>query len=276
MEKKIPVMINGLPGNMASLVESTLSMNPNFEAVTVSLSGPEIDRWHKGKSGDIQLYEPCKHKEVMTEVAEQWRDSGLVIIDFTQPDAIEDNVRLYCENRIPFVTGTTGGNRDALSKMVEDSKISAVIAPNMSVPIVMLMDMIMFAATSYPGALKDWEIRIVESHQVSKKDVSGTALAIGEVLKELGVNYCGPNNIHAIRDEIEQRIMGVPELALGGHGWHKYSLISPDSNVKLGFEHNINGRDTYVNGTLLALNFLVKLRGETGGKCYSMKNVMQG
>jgi len=181
---------------------------------------------------------------------------------------------LYCKNKIPFITGTTGGNRQLLTKLVEESEISAVIAPNMSVPIVMLMDMIAFAATNYPNALRDWELQIVEGHQASKKDVSETTLAIGELVKDLSVNYSS-SHMRAVRDEIEQRLMGIPEFALGGHGWHKYSLISPDGNVMLGFEHNINGRDTYVNGTLMALDFLIKKVAESvKGKCFLMKDVM--
>ncbi|XLQ20758.1 MAG: dihydrodipicolinate reductase C-terminal domain-containing protein [Candidatus Moraniibacteriota bacterium] len=270
-------MINGLPGNMASLIEEAISKQSNYQIVIASLTGYETGDWYEShRSGGIKLYEPPEHQAILEEASLQWGESGLIAIDFTQPTAIEENVNLYCKNKIPFITGTTGGNRQLLTKLVEESEISAVIAPNMSVPIVMLMDMIAFAATNYPNALKDWEIRIVESHQSSKADVSGTALAIGEIIKDLGVNY-SPSNIRDVRDKIEQRLMGIPEFALDGHGWHKYSLISPDGNEMIGFEHNINGRDTYVNGTLMALDFLTKKVAEGAkGKCFSMKDVMRG
>jgi len=270
MEKKIPVMINGLPGNMASLVEKSISQQSKFQVITDSLSGPGMNYMHKG----IQLHEPSHHEDILQMICNHWKN--LCLIDFTQPAAIEINVAMYCRYSIPFVTGTTGGDRKLLTKLVEESETPAVIAPNMSVPIVMLMDMIAYAATNYPNALNDWEIRIVESHQSPKPDISGTALAIGDLVRDLGVNYSS-SHIRAIRDEVEQRLMGVPEFALSGHGWHKYSLISPDGNVMLGFEHNINGRDTYVNGTLMALNFLIKKVAEgIKGKCFSMKDVMRG
>jgi 4-hydroxy-tetrahydrodipicolinate reductase len=147
----------------------------------------------------------------------------------------------------------------------------------MSAPVVMLVDMIARAAANYPGTLKDWEIRITESHQHWKKDISGTALTIGKIMQGLGVNFTGPENIRAVRDGIEQLLMGIPRSALGGHGWHKYSLLSPDGNVMLGFEHNINGRDTYVDGTLKALDFLVKeVAAGSQGHCFSMQDVMRG
>lgn len=42
-----------------------------------------------------------------------------------------DNAELYCRVGVPFVMGTTGGDRDQLYKTVEDSKVYAVISPQM-------------------------------------------------------------------------------------------------------------------------------------------------
>lgn len=41
------------------------------------------------------------------------------------------NAELYCKVGVPFVMGTTGGDRDLLHKTVEDSKVYAVISPQM-------------------------------------------------------------------------------------------------------------------------------------------------
>jgi len=41
------------------------------------------------------------------------------------------NAELYCKVGVPFVMGTTGGDRDLLQKTVEDSKNYAVISPQM-------------------------------------------------------------------------------------------------------------------------------------------------
>lgn len=42
-----------------------------------------------------------------------------------------DNAELYGKVGVPFVMGTTGGDRDQLYKTVEDSKVYAVISPQM-------------------------------------------------------------------------------------------------------------------------------------------------
>ena len=42
-----------------------------------------------------------------------------------------DNAELYCKIGVPFVMGTTAGDREQLYKTVEDSRVYAVISPQM-------------------------------------------------------------------------------------------------------------------------------------------------
>jgi len=266
------VMISGLPGKMATLIQNKLPKD-RYEQVPFMLTGER----EKSDILPFGFYPPSQRNVLVAELA-KYPSRSIIAIDFTLPDTVEENVRFYCDNNIPFVMGTTGGKREILPKLVEASEISAVIATNMSAPIVMLINMFEFAAANYPGVLENWEIRIVESHQSGKKDVSGTAMTIGKIVQGLGVNFVGEKNIRSVRrDDIEQLLMGIPDFALSGHGWHKYSLVSPDRKVTLGFEHNINGRDTYVDGTIMALDFLTKKVAEgVKGKYFSMIEVMQG
>lgn len=280
--KKIPILLAGLPGKMATLVAKRLAKNPQYELIPYSLTGPDVKEkkflLDLGRnSEDLQLIKPNERNEYLRKIKCEW--PSVIVVDFTQPDAIWQNCRDCVYYEIPFVMGTTGftnEDRNLIAIMLSDSEISAVIATNMSVPIVMLMDMFAYAAENYPGALQNCEIRIVESHQVGKKDVSGTALAIGALLKKLGVNFTGKENIHCIRDVIEQRIIGIPEFAITGHGHHKYSIISQNRNFFLGFEHNIDGREAYVDGTLLAIDFLAKkIKEGSVGQCFSMRDVIK-
>jgi 4-hydroxy-tetrahydrodipicolinate reductase len=141
----------------------------------------------------------------------------------------------------------------------------------------MLMDMLTYAAKKYPRALSGWNALITESHQAEKHDKSGTAIAIGREFKKLGVHSTHEKNIRDIRNPVEQILMGIPKSALGGHGWHQYDLLSPDENVRLGFTHNVNGRETYIDGTLTAIDFLAaKVANDSKGECFSMIDVMRG
>ena len=44
---------------------------------------------------------------------------------------IADNAVFYCQNQVPFVMGTTGGDRHKLLQDTKDAGVYAVIAPQM-------------------------------------------------------------------------------------------------------------------------------------------------
>jgi 4-hydroxy-tetrahydrodipicolinate reductase len=63
---------------------------------------------------------------------------------------------------------------------------------------------------------------------------------------------------------------------LKGHGWHTYTLISPDDSVKFEFVHNINGRRIYCEGTMDAVLFLSRqMAANIQGKVFSMIDVLK-
>lgn len=280
MEKQpIPVLLAGLPGNMACLVAARIDADARYDVIPYSFTGEgqgNICILPSGTTNGFRLFEPeARDLTITTHIKPRW--PNCIVIDFTQPSAANDNCEFYCKHNLPFVMGTTGGDRDLLVETVNKSNISAVIAPNMSIPVVMMMDMIAHAANNYPDALAGWDVRVVESHQAVKKDKSGTAIDIGKkFLSKLGINFT-EDKIRAIRDPFEQGIIGVPPHALNGHGFHRYYLGSPDGNVQLGFEHNVSGRETYVDGTLRAVDFLAKqIDAGVKGKCFNMIDVMRG
>lgn len=42
-----------------------------------------------------------------------------------------DNAKFYCQNQVPFVMGTTGGDRHQLLEDTKNASVYAVIAPQM-------------------------------------------------------------------------------------------------------------------------------------------------
>ena len=279
--QKIKVLIAGLPGKMATMLAERLVDDEKYQLIPVSFTGFEIPensieiKKRTGQIVTIGLIRPDKREAVIHEIKST--HPNLVIIDFTEPNAVVENCEFYCNHNIPFIMGTTGGNRDLLPTIVMKSETAAVISPNMSPAIVLVMDMFGNAADKYPDALKGFDLEIIESHQPTKKDISGTAQAIGKKLKILGVNYLGEKMIIAVRDKIRQLFMGIPREFIDAHGWHSYRVLSPDRSVFLKFEHNVNGRKTYIDGTLVALDFLFKkINTGVSGKCFSMIDVLKG
>jgi 4-hydroxy-tetrahydrodipicolinate reductase len=198
-------------------------------------------------------------------------------VDYTHPNAVNDNASFYCDNGLPFVMGTTGGDREGLVNTVKGSAIAAVIAPNMAKQIVAFQAMMQYAAHTYPGVFDGYSLEIKESHQKGKADTSGTAKAMVGYFNQLGVPF-GKDQIVMERDpETQRTTWGVPEAYLSGHGWHTYALRSEDNTVFFQFTHNVNGRDIYARGTLDAIHFLAK-KVERGakGQVFTMIDVLEG
>ncbi len=171
--------------------------------------------------------------------------------------------------------GTTGGDVDALVRMVETAQNTAVIAPNMAKPIVVFQAMLEHGAASFPGVFKDFHLTVVESHQQGKADTSGTAKAVVGSFNKMGVDF-GVDEITKVRDPKAQQEMGISEKYLSGHGWHTYTLTSPDETVKLQFTHNINGRQVYMPGILDSVEFLnQKFRSGVKGRVFDMMDVLR-
>jgi 4-hydroxy-tetrahydrodipicolinate reductase len=198
-------------------------------------------------------------------------------VDFTHPSAVNPNAEFYCRAGLPFVMGTTGGDRRKLVDTVTASSITAVIAPNMAKQIVGFQAMMEYAANSFPALFEGYTLEIKESHQNGKADTSGTAKAMVTYFNQLGVPF-QEDQIIKIRDpEIQQTQWGIEEKHLTGHGWHTYTLISEDRTVRFEFTHNINGREIYGRGTLDALLYLSeKVKAGVSGKVFTMIDVLKG
>ena len=85
--------------------------------------------------------------------------------------------------------GTTGGDRDALIRDVKDSGVYAVIAPNMGKQIVAFQTMMETMAEKFPGCFSGYTLKVVESHQRSKVDTSGTAKAVVGSFQKMGLDF---------------------------------------------------------------------------------------
>jgi len=274
--KPIKTMVNGLPGNVAQTVARHVLKDPRFELLPYSMTGPEIQQTaHQVETLSLELIGPdAKAPEIEAIKAQQ---GPFLSVDFTHPSAVNPNAEFYCQAGLPFVMGTTGGDRQRLVETVTASSITAVIAPNMAKQIVGFQAMMEYAADTFPALFEGYSLEIKESHQKGKADTSGTAKAMVTYFNRLGIPF-SEDQIVKIRDpEIQQTQWGIDEKYLTGHGWHTYTLISEDRTVRFEFTHNINGREIYGRGTLDALHYLSgKVAAGVSGKVYSMIDVLKG
>jgi len=280
-------MVNGMPGPMATaaaeaclrkgLSLSPIAMTgPDIPPSTITVVDPVSER-----SASVRLVPSTNTAEIESAV-EGLRvgigaDGKVLAIDYTHPSAVNDNARFYAKNNIPFVMGTTGGDREQLVKDVEAAGLPAVIAPNMGKQIVALQAGLEDLAKKFPAAFEGYELHTEESHQKTKADTSGTAKAVVDSLKGLSNNEeYTYDDIDMIRDDEGSMDFGVEEEDLNGHAFHTYTLTSPDGSVEFQLKHNVAGRTVYAEGTADAVKFLSKkIREESVGKIYSMINVLE-
>jgi len=273
---RIKIMVNGIPGNMAVNVAKHALNDERFEVIAYSLTGPEIaETQNTIDSLNINLIPPEKSKQTIAKITDS--EGAFISVDYTHPLAVNSNARFYCEHNLPFVMGTTGGDRKLLEDTVTKSSIPAVIAPNMAKQIVGFQAMMDYGAKSFPGLFKGYSLSVRESHQKGKADTSGTAKAMIRYFNDFGIPFTEDEIIKERDPETQKTNPGIPEKYLTGHGWHTYTLISGDQTVRFEFTHNVNGRDIYAKGTLDAISYLYKKiqQGEKG-KMFTMMDVLKG
>ncbi|KHL15872.1 4-hydroxy-tetrahydrodipicolinate reductase [Mumia flava] len=126
----------------------------------------------------------------MTVVAQVDADDALdalvdggaqVVVDFTNPSVVMDNLRFCIEHGIHAVVGTSGFDDDRLaevSTMLADREdVGVLIVPNFSIGAVLMMRFAAIAAPYFES------VEIVELHHPDKVDApSGTATRTAEMI----------------------------------------------------------------------------------------------
>ncbi|HET8960064.1 4-hydroxy-tetrahydrodipicolinate reductase [Nocardioides sp.] len=104
-----------------------------------------------------------------------------VVVDFTHPDVVMDNLEFCLDHGIHAVVGTTGFDDDRLETLrrwLEDAPgVGVLIAPNFSIGAILMMR---FAATAAPFYES---VEVVELHHPDKADApSGTARRTAQLI----------------------------------------------------------------------------------------------
>jgi 4-hydroxy-tetrahydrodipicolinate reductase len=272
------VMVNGMPGPMATAAAEAC-LRKGLQVCPVAMTGPQIEPCTitvtdivTSKSASVRLIPSNQRDEIVASLAEIRETKTVIAIDYTHPSAVNDNAVFYVSQQIPFVMGTTGGDRERLVKDCQNHP--CVIAPNMGKQIVAMQAALEYLAKSYPGAFGGYKLTVTESHQVTKADTSGTAKAVVASINKLTADDSfTESNIKMIRNEQEALQFGVPETGLKGHAFHTYTITSPDGSVSFQLQHNVAGRTVYAEGTADAVAYLYKHLDKA--RVYTMIDVLE-
>lgn len=115
-----------------------------------------------------------------------------VIVDFTHPDVVMDNLEFCIDHGIHAVVGTTGFDDDRLDQLrgmlAKSPATGVLIAPNFSIGAILMMRFAQVAAPFYES------VEVVEYHHPTKADApSGTARRTAELIAAARREAdCGP------------------------------------------------------------------------------------
>ena len=151
-------MMNGLRGAMGLEIAAAVLRRDGMTLAPFALSGSEgrseltVDDGAGGSPVTVQLYGPdCRDEAAARAKSDFPVDGSLVCVDFTLPDAVNENAEWYTAHKLPFVMGTTGGDRDQMMSLLDAQKTYCVIAPNMAKQIVALQASLEQMAADFPG-----------------------------------------------------------------------------------------------------------------------------
>ncbi len=194
-----------------------------------------------------------------------------VLIDFSAPDLLAENLDAAVQAGKPIVIGTTGLGEahHALLDMAARS-IPLLWSANMSLGVNLLAALVRQAAARLGP---EWDIEIVEMHHRHKVDApSGTALLLGAAAAAgRGIDLAEQSERG--RDGVSQRratgAIGFASLRGGSvAGDHQVVFAADGERLELG--HRAEGRALFAQGALRAARWLA---GKDPGR-YGMADVL--
>ncbi|MFW5431498.1 MAG: 4-hydroxy-tetrahydrodipicolinate reductase [Methylophilaceae bacterium] len=194
-----------------------------------------------------------------------------VLVDFTRPEATMRYLEACQQAGVKMVIGTTGFTEAEKEKITVASKnISIVFAPNMSVGVTLLINLVEQAAR----VLNDgYDIEVVEMHHRHKVDApSGTALLLGDAAAHgLGQSLkdCAVFAREGFTGEREAGKIGFASLR-GGDVVGDHTVIYAGTGERVEITHKASSRATFALGALRAAKFLA----EKNTGIYDMRDVL--
>jgi len=199
----------------------------------------------------------------------KFHDTADVIIDFSQPETLDNLLAYSLKKNVPLVLCTTGYSAEQSEAItIASRKIAILRSGNMSVGINLLLDLVKRAALALGN---DFDIEIVEKHHNRKVDApSGTAHMLADAAAD-GLLF-EPEKIYereSVRKARDKNEIGISAVRGGSIvGTHEIIFAGQDEVIEL--SHAAASRDVFAVGAMRAAKFIAD---KTPG-LYSMKDIL--
>lgn len=197
-------------------------------------------------------------------------DAGAeVVVDFTTPDVVMDNLHWCIDQGINVVVGTTGFTEQRLERvrgwLSRKPGVGVIIAPNFAIGAVLMMQFAARAARFFES------VEIIEQHHPRKLDApSGTAMQTARLVAEARAAAGMPAMPDATKDEVpgargaEIEGVRVHSVRAAGLVAHQEVLLGGQGET-LTIRHDSLDRSAFMPGVLLAIRSVVNRPGLTLG-----------
>lgn len=262
----IPVIVNGAAGKMGREVIKAVAQAPDLNLVAAIDTSPEHQDQDAGEL--VGLSEPLEVpitnqlESMLGYVAGDRQSPAGVMVDFTHPDAVYDNVRSAIAYGIRPVVGTTGLSPEQINDLAdfaEKASTGCLIIPNFSIGVVLLQQAALTASQYFD------HVEIIELHHNQKADApSGTAIQTAQLLGEIGKTFNA-----AVVEETEKLPGARGSLAAEGIRIHSVRLPGLIAHQEVIFgapgqiytlRHDTSDRSCYMPGVLLAIRKISQLK----------------
>lgn len=231
------VIINGYSGTMGQVLTKCVADDEELELVAgISPKHHDVDGFNTYSS-----------------FADVKEDSD-VVIDFSNPLAL-DGILEYClKTKTPVVLATTGYNYEEMEKIHEAAKqIPVFLSFNMSLGVNILLKLVKEAAKN----LANFDIEIIEKHHNKKVDSpSGTAVMIANAVKEIREQSEFIYGRHGRTGKRQQNEVGIHAVR-GGTIVGEHSAIFAGNDEILEINHSARSKNVFAEGAIAAAKYLV-------------------
>jgi 4-hydroxy-tetrahydrodipicolinate reductase len=217
-------------------------------------------------AADLELVASVDLGDPLSAAAEA---GATVLVDFTHPDAVMDNLRFAVEHRIHAVVGTTGFTDDKLSAvqqwLADQPGVGVLVAPNFGIGAVLAMKFAQLAAPYFESA------EVIELHHPQKADApSGTATSTARLIAaaraRAGMSAAPDATTAEVPGARGAEIDGVRVHSIRASGLvaHQEVLFGTEGET-LTIRHDSLDRSSFMPGVLLAVREVGSRPGLTVG-----------
>lgn len=195
--------------------------------------------------------------------------STSVVVDFTHPSVVMDNLEFLIRNGIHAVVGTTGFTEERLAQvrgwLADSPGVGVLIAPNFAIGAVLSMRFAAQAARFYDS------VEVIELHHPHKADApSGTAYRTASLIAQARADAGVGPSPDATTDELDGARGAVVDdvrvhsVRLAGLVAHQEVLLGTEGET-LTIRHDSLDRTSFAPGVLLGVRQIGGRPGLTVG-----------